>query len=270
MGYVLPSVVGSMPWTDKFKIDHEERTITIIHDPSADQTTYETRAIEEQLLHARSQGSFDILKGWRDEQYAVFGIDRDVRMERSGSSLLGILTVGAHLTAYQRTSTGEIMVWVARRALEKSTYAGMLDNTVAGGIAAGERPLECIVREAQEEASLPEDLTRKSAIAVGTISYFYVRDARAGGETGLLQPETQYLYDIELPEDVVPKPSDDEVHDFQLLSVDEAIAALRNAEFKPNCALCLIEFFIRHGVITAENEPDYREILARLHRRIRL
>lgn len=29
----------------------------------------------------------------------------------------------------------------------------------------------------------------------------------------------------------------------------------------------LIDFFIRHGLLTPENEPDYIEIMARLHRR---
>lgn len=29
----------------------------------------------------------------------------------------------------------------------------------------------------------------------------------------------------------------------------------------------LIDFFIRHGILTPENEPDYIEIVARLHRR---
>jgi 8-oxo-dGTP pyrophosphatase MutT (NUDIX family) len=257
-----------MPWTAKFHVDHDERIVTIKYESNAD-GNYETLAIEEQLIKARELGTFKILHGWRNEVYPLYGIDRDVRIERSGSALFGILTVGVHMTGYQRTQDGQMKIWVPRRAPTKSTYAGMLDNTVAGGIAAGEDQFECIVREAAEEASLPDALVREKAVAVGTISYFHIRDSRAGGEAGLFQPETQYLYDIELDASTIPKPSDDEVQEFYLWTVEEVEAGIKAGEFKPNCAICLIDFLIRHGKVTAENEPDYREIVARIHRRMR-
>jgi len=115
---------------------------------------------------------------------------------------------------------------------------------------------------------LPEDLVRKGAKAAGTVTYFYIRDERAGGETGLLQPECQYVYDLEVEEDVTPRPGDNEVEDFYLWTVEETQAALAKAEFKPNCALVLLDFFIRHGILTQANERDYIEIVARLHRRL--
>ena len=37
-------------------------------------------------------------------------------------------------------------------------------------------------------------------------------------------------------------------------------------EFKPNCALLMLDFFIRHGILTPENEADFDEIKSRLHR----
>jgi 8-oxo-dGTP pyrophosphatase MutT (NUDIX family) len=66
------------------------------------------------------------------------------------------------MTAYVRAKEG-VKFWVPRRARNKQTYGGMLDNTVAGGISTGEVPFECLVREASEEASLPEDLVREGA-----------------------------------------------------------------------------------------------------------
>ena len=144
----------------------------------------------------------------------------------------------------------------------------MLDNSVAGGLAAGEDPLDCIVREAGEEASLPADLVRQRIRPIGTVSYIHVRDERAGGETGLLQPETQYGFDLELPADVVPRPSDDEVQEFYLWGVEEVRKALAEGQFKPNCALYLVDFLVRHGLVTAREEPDYLEIMTRMHRRI--
>ena len=146
----------------------------------------------------------------------------------------------------------------------------MLDNTVAGGIISGQTPFETVVREAAEEASLPEDFIRKRAKAVGTVTYIHERDKRAGGETGLLQPECEYVYDLEIKADehVIPKPNDNEVESFSLLSLAHLKAALARGEFKPNCAFVLIDFFIRHGILTPENEPDYLEIVTRLHRRL--
>jgi hypothetical protein len=76
------------------------------------------------------------------------------------------------------------------------------------------------------------------------------------------------VYDLELPPETTPTPGDIEAVDFQLLSVEEVQKAMAAGMFKPNCALVLLEFFVRHGILTAENEPDYIEIVARFHRRL--
>lgn len=122
------------------------------------------------------------------------------------------------MTAY---TTSPLRIWVPRRSWGKHTYGGLLDNTVAGGISSGMSVFETLIKEAEEEASLPENLIREKAKAVGQISYFYMRLKSAGGEEGLLQPEVQYVYDMEVGEDVTPEPCDDEVQDFHLLGVEE-------------------------------------------------
>ncbi len=172
------------------------------------------------------------------------------------------------MTCYTRCPEEEfgIKLWIPRRAKGKQTYPSMLDNSVAGGMATGEDPRECAVREANEEASLPAELVREKAVATGTITYIYVRGERAGGESGLIQPECQYVYDLELPEGMSCKPNDSEVEEFYLWTVGEVKEALARGEFKPNCALLTLDFFIRWGILTKENEPDYEEIKARLHR----
>jgi len=50
--------------------------------------------------------------------------------------------------------------------------------------------------------------------------------------------------------------------------VEEVREALRKGEFKPNCAVVLLDFFVRHGLLTAETEEAFIEIVARLHRRL--
>ena len=258
---MLPEIVEKMPWEQGFDIDHQKRTII-----PRETTSSAINALFDLQLHT-ARSDFKVLAGWRNELYPVVGTSQDIKMERSGSTLFGIVTFGVHLTAYT-LKENSLWIWVPRRARSKQTYGGMLDNSVAGGISAGEDPFKSVIREAAEEASLPEELVRKNTKACGTVSYFHMRDERAGGEVGLLQPEVEYVYDLQLEPAVVPKPCDNEVESFQLLSVKEVQQALANRDFKPNCALVLLDFFVRHGILTSENEKDYVEIVSRIHRKL--
>ncbi|KAJ5194813.1 uncharacterized protein N7498_008251 [Penicillium cinerascens] len=268
LGYVLNSVIDKFPWSKHWAIDSAAKTLTLLTPADAD-PTLRSKLVAESIGDAVKQGSFEVLKGWRNENYPVFGPGGEylLEMERCASCLFGIVTYGAHMTAYVEDAT-ELKIWVPRRSKDKQTYPSMLDNTVAGGMCTGEKPFECIVREAMEEASLPEDDIRPKITARGCVTYHHVRDPRAGGETGLLQPEVEYVYDLKLDASVVPRPGDNEVEEFKLLSIPEVQEALARGEFKPNCAVIIIDFFIRHGLLTAENEPDYLDIVARLHRRL--
>ena len=271
LGYILPSVVEVLRGLKDWSIDDDDRSLTLI---TGSTEAERTRAVEATTRAMQATGHFHVLAKWRDEIYPVYGPNGETlfNIERSASPLFGVVTYGAHMTAYFRTKSDDdkddMKIWVPRRAATKQTYPSMLDNTVAGGIATGESPLETIVRESTEEASLPEEMVRTGVKAVGMVTYFYIRDYRTGGETRLLQPECQYVYDLEVPPDFVPKPSDDEVEGFELKPVDEVKQALINGEFKPNCAAVLLDFFVRHGILTAETEPDYIEIITRLHRKL--
>ncbi|KAH3906757.1 hypothetical protein HBI56_062680 [Parastagonospora nodorum] len=268
LGYMLPSVVEVFRGVKNWHVDDDERELILTAGSTAEERS---KAVEITLLAMRQLDHFEVLKKWRNELYAVYGRDKELlfNVERSASPLFGVVTYGVHLTAYTRNGdTGEIKIWTPRRARTKQTYGGLLDNAVAGGIASGESPFESLVRECGEEASLPEDLVRSKTKAAGTVTYYYIRDERAGGETGLMQPECQYIYDLELPEDVIPKPGDDEVEEFYLWTVDEVKQAMENGEFKPNCALVVLDFLVRHGFLTSENEPNFIELVSRLHRRL--
>ncbi|GAQ09601.1 uncharacterized protein YJR142W [Aspergillus lentulus] len=269
LGYILNSVVEKFYWPeDCWSIDSTNRTVTLVTPPNAT-ADQRSQLVAETLREVVKRGTFDILKGWRNELYPVYGPGGEflLEMERSASPLFGIVSYGIHCTCYVEDGNG-LRIWVPRRSRTKQTYPGMLDNSVAGGMSTKEKPFECLVREAMEEASLPEDVVRQNARSVGCVTYIYVRGARAGGETDLLQPEVEYVYDIKLSADVIPKPCDSEVEEFNLYTIEETKKALANGEFKPNCAVVLIDFFIRHGILTPENEPDYLEIVARIHRRL--
>lgn len=268
LGYILNSAVAKFHWpAEHWAVDSTNQTVTL--NTAADATPEErSKVMAETLAAEAKRGNFEILKGWRNEKYPVYapGGKFLLDMERCASPLFGIVSYGVHATCYVEDEQG-MQFWVPRRAKTKQTYPSMLDNSVAGGMSTSERPFECLVREAEEEASLPGDVVRATAKSVGCVSYFYVRDSRAGGEVDLLQPEVEYVYDIKLSRDIVPKPSDGEVEEFKLYTVEETKKALANGEFKPNCAVVFIDFFIRHGILTPENEPDYFQILTRMHRR---
>ena len=268
-GYITQLVAEKMPWDHNvWQIDHEKRCIAPA--PTRDDHTQED-VIRDTLEKAKARNIFEVLKGWRNELYPIYGPYSSrkpmLSMERAGSALFGINSYGVHMTIYVNSPQG-LKIWVPRRARNKQTYGGMLDNTVAGGLSTGEEPFDCLVREAAEEASLSEQLVRSNAKPCGTVSYFHIRDPRAGGESGLLQPECQYVFDMEIGAEVIPKPGDNEVEDFYLWTVDEVKRALAEGQFKPNCAAVLLDFFIRHGILTAENEKDYMEIVSRLHRKL--
>ncbi|KAK2766825.1 hypothetical protein FQN54_006139 [Arachnomyces sp. PD_36] len=277
LGYILNTTVNAFPWPkDCWQIDSAARTVTLLtpHFP-ADTTSVKKAELRSELISrtlaaAVEKDTFKVLRGWRNELYPVYGPGNEVllSMERSATPLFGVVTYGVHMTAYTRDSkTGEIKIWVPRRSASKQTYPSMLDNTVGGGMSTGELPGECAVREAMEEASIPEEIVKSKAQMCGAVTYFYMRDARAGGETGLLQPEVEYIYDIELDASVVPQPCDTEVEDFRLWGVEEVKEAMWNSQFKPNAAIVLLDFFIRHGIMTPENEKNYLEIVTRLHRK---
>lgn len=122
-----------------------------------------------------------------------------------------------------------------------SSWPSYLDNTVAGGISAGSTPYSSIVRECAEEASLPASFVENNIKMTSVVVYNY----RTTG--GWLQPEVQYVYDLEMPRpsgmdgDDVVKPktnaADGEVESFQLMDVEEVVQRMCDGDFKPNCAL---------------------------------
>lgn len=231
-----------------------------------------SRSMAELVGHWHSQGTFQLLRGWRNELWPVYGRRGELlfSMERTAVGLLGTMRYGVHMTAYvvDAMMPYGLKLWVPRRSADKSTFPGMLDNTVAGGLMTGEGPLECIIREADEEASLPDQVVRDGVRCAGTVTYIYVTDRKQVGESGFIYPECQWIYDLELPQNVIPKPRDGEVDEFRLCDVDKVKQDLADGKFKPNCALVLLDFFIRHGILTEDVEPDLATIIQRLHRKI--
>ncbi|KAJ2861551.1 hypothetical protein GGH94_004831 [Coemansia aciculifera] len=241
-----------------FKFDDVQRTLSFSE--GFDDCASRSAAVAELLGQMRSGKTWASLSKWRNELYPVYdgtaGIA--VMIERAASYNFGIRTFGVHINGFTRSTTGELRMWVGRRSPHKPTWPGYLDQIAAGGIGDGMGAWECMVKECGEEAGIPPELARRGRFA-GTIQYF------TRSELGL-QPETQFVFDLELPDDFVPAPTDGEVDSFLHMTLDEAVDRLKQGEFKPNCAACVIDFLIRRGFLTPDTEPEYLSILDNLHR----
>lgn len=52
------------------------------------------------------------------------------------------------------------------------------------------------------------------------------------------------------------------------MTVPEVLDRMHAGEFKPNCGAILVDFLMRHGLVTPETEPAFFEIKWRLTRRL--
>ncbi|KAL4748556.1 hypothetical protein BDW72DRAFT_205525 [Aspergillus terricola var. indicus] len=291
--YGCPNVLGHVPndivhafdfsssgWT----VNHQAQELILGASSAPNPTTYSNTRMTETLtslmalaLHRISQAPHPQLsrlsRAWRNETFPIRHPGTGeilLEIERSASALFGILSSGVQLTCYVEDPDRGLLLWIARRSLTKQTYPGLLDNTAAGGLETRflKRPVEAVVREAVEEGSLDEDLVRRGLRCGGAISYYHVKRPSEGCKAGLLQPEVEYVYELRLDSRTKPIPGDGEVEGFYLWTVEEVVCALREGEFKLNSAVAVIDFLVRHGVVTAENEAGYLEIVSRLHRRL--
>ena len=253
--------VSLLPWTADFKIDHAARTIHLADTSKGSSPGPSLSKSLAQVVNAALESRiFPQLSNSHSEEYHLLGANHPVTLERFPSPLFGIASRGAHMTAYVGAGPS-LKVWVAQRSRHIYTYPGKLDTSVAGGVKASDTALDCIVAEADEEASLDTSFVREHVVPTGMISYL-----SRNVKNDTYQPVVLYVFDLQVPSDMPLKPHDDEVEAFHLMSVREVFDAMLEWRFKPNCCLVMIDFFVRHGVITEENEPDYLELLTRLRR----
>jgi len=201
------------------------------------------------------------IEGWRAEEVPVMAQGGDAplcKIERAACALFGVRAWGVHMNGYVRRDDG-LYLWVATRARAKTTYPGMLDNTVAGGQPVGIGPYENMIKECAEEAGIPFDIAMNLRCA-GAISY---RRQTSKG----IEPDQAFCYDLELPADFTPVNQDGEIDKFELWPIQAVAERVRDgADFKFDCNLVIIDFLIRHGVVTPENEPGFMALAHGLHR----
>lgn len=273
LGYLIQPVVEALKeYPQYFKISIEDKTVKF----NSNLDTIESRENALSIIgnNWKSKSIFKTLEGWRNEKYTIYSNDKEnnlkipyFKLERAMCPLFGVVMYGVHINGFVRTLDGEIKLWVPRRAANKPTYPGMLDNMVAGGIGYPYSPLETCYKECYEEAGLDQEYVSKKIKSCGVVSYLYQLHAKDySSEAGLIQPEVEYIYDIEMDESIIPHPVDHESENFRLLTIQDVKEKLLNGEFKDNCAAIIIDFMIRHSIITPDNEFEFIEINNRLHR----
>ncbi|KAJ9100272.1 hypothetical protein QFC19_005625 [Naganishia cerealis] len=215
------------------------------------------------------QFSLSLDKGWRDELYTVYNPLSTPYMlvERAFLVLLGIVTYGVHINGYvpaSKSKDGKLKMWIPRRSPTKSTFPGMLDNTVAGGLGYPYGINHTVTKECQEEAGLDAEFVKLHIKPTGVVLYMI----QPHGPEHQVQPEVEYTFDLEFDDEtsVVPHPEDGEAEYFLLMTLDELLPKVLAGEFKPNCGLIIVDFLIRHGLVGPET-PGYAEIVSRCHRR---
>jgi 8-oxo-dGTP pyrophosphatase MutT (NUDIX family) len=241
-------------------------------DPRLATARARSAAIAEVAAVLRGEGA---LPAWRDELFAVacdLGDAPVFLIERGAARYFGVVTYAAHVNGVTQAGDGPYVngvtqaggqprMWLARRSPRKAVDPGLLDNLVGGGIGAGFRVEETVVKEAWEEAGIEPALARRSRPAGVLHSRRAMRDG--------LQREVLFVHDLALPSDFVPVNQDGEAVEHRLVSLAEAGQAIAAAgppdEVTPDASLVVLDYLIRQGAIRPD-QPRYRA-LAGLGRR---
>jgi 8-oxo-dGTP pyrophosphatase MutT (NUDIX family) len=193
-------------------------------------------ALAEILEQLAAEG---FIPGWRNERYRIADL---FEIERAAARPFGLTTEAVHLNGI---AFGARHMWIARRSAAKPIDPGMLDNLVAGGIAAGLSVEQTLVKEAWEEAGIALELLR-GATRGGTLNI--LREVPEG-----VQSEVISVYDLALPEGFEPRNQDGEVAGFQCLEFAEVQRLLREPaqfteQFTFDAALVAQDYFRRAGL----------------------
>ncbi len=189
-----------------------------------------------------------VVTGWRGELYDIVPYPNGpvvMQMERAVTRLFGLINTGAHVNGYVRDGA-EILMWVGRRAADKPTFPGKLDQMAAGGIATSMAPETVARKEAWEEAGVKPELANAMCEA-SAVTMFMEHEQ-------VIFRDVDHVFDLELPVDFVPYPRDSEVSEFELYSTDDLFDIVTTTDrFKPDCNLVVLDFLIRHRRITKDD-----------------
>jgi 8-oxo-dGTP pyrophosphatase MutT (NUDIX family) len=225
-------------------------------DPTLTTSAARSNALNQLAIQLHQHG---LITHWYDEQVSVvtdWGQPPLATASRASIGFLGIKAFGVHLNAYHGYGD-QMQLWIARRAAHLANFPNQYDHLVAGGVAAGDSIVGTLIKEAQEEAGMPMALSQ-AAQPVGAIRYHLMRD-------GYSRQDTVFVYDLAMDRhnatDFVPVNEDGHVASFDRYPVDRVMHLVAHSnEVKSNVNLVLIDFFLRHGMIAAD-DPAFVALL---------
>ncbi len=208
----------------------------------------EALVVEKRLPKWRNE-TFDVMPRWGDAPL--------FRVDRGAVAFFGVRAYGVDLNGYRR-NRGGLDLWIGRRAPNKRLAPDKLDNMVAGGIGNGYGVASTLVKEAEEEAGIPQSLIDR-AVPVGAITYLMENDIG-------IRDSVLFVYDLELPAEFVPQNRDGEVVHFELMPAQSVIERIRATDdFKFDVNLVFLHFALRHGLLRID-DPEYLDVASGLHR----
>ncbi|KAK2606127.1 hypothetical protein QQS21_003410 [Conoideocrella luteorostrata] len=295
VGYMLPEFVSLMTWdTTGFEANNSKRTVHLIPSVHVGESTLEACEREFVALCRLNVSRVDGVQKWVDtwdrvgdaEHHPIRGLLPGLvglKVPAPLRGVFGIVTAGTHMNMFtikRDGSRAETHIWVAKRS-KNVTYAGKIDQLVAGAISPEDNddPLKTLRREAMEEAGLAVDAetgqVSKDGNYVGTlcqgprISFLDKKDEIAGSERGQLEPGIRFTFDLEVDPEFIPEPCEPEsIAGFFLRNVEEVKNDLKCREWKPNCALVMVDFLLRKGMISPEEDVFFQHLKPALQRQL--
>eukprot|EP00981_Chlorochromonas_danica_P010044 scaffold2953_cov187-Ochromonas_danica.AAC.9 len=246
LGYLHPTFAEKLTsYSNTFQYtDHHKEGLKFVPEVEVQSVSGRTAAALTVCQSLRENEN--LFTGWRSEMLAVasdFHASPSFLLERVVIPAFGVKAYGVHVNGYTTTTTSTTTsrpegiidgIWVARRSSTKPTWPGMLDHIAAGAIPHGINIEENVWKECAEEANIPLPLAKTAQ------------------------------------QSFIPQPVDGEVDSFVLKKPEWVLDRLlrkdveKESEYKPNCNLVVIDFFLRHGLID-RSSPHYEELEKSLH-----
>ncbi|TDZ62018.1 Thiamine pyrophosphokinase [Colletotrichum trifolii] len=275
MGYVHPTVVSFLQKYVSEKLIFDAKwTRLALKDRRTPGTVEDGLEEIRHILHIAPTSPWrGLLNKYGTEKWRLIGILPEVGFLCDIAPLFGIITSGVHLNIYMGEGP-TMQIGVATRSMTKTSFPGLLDQCVAGGYQAGvdRCALDCLQREASEELrrGLPRGYESKVE-RKPTIQYMTTRDERWDSssriEDGVPECGIRVPFDLRV-DDLFFLGNEAEVATIEFLPARVVKERLLQGLFKPNSALIMVDFLIRHGLL--EDDPGTEKIKDLLRKRLYL
>jgi hypothetical protein len=103
---------------------------------------------------------------------------------------------------------------------------------------------------------------------VSEVTFYDCKDSSAGDlNKNHLEPGLRIVYDLKIIEPCFnPQGKEPGIERFEAMDVPQVIESLKADRWKPNCGLVMLDFMVRHGLVTKANDSRFNDIKRDLRR----